>query len=54
MNKKLEHKFKIEPGEKLSELLLDCFREHHDVQESCGSYVHMANIETIPKQVICK
>ena len=52
MNKILEHKFKIKEGEKLSELLIDGFREHHDVQEFYGSYGHMVHIETIPKQVI--
>ncbi|MBN2779148.1 MAG: hypothetical protein JXR36_16060 [Bacteroidales bacterium] len=52
MNKIKEKNFRIEPKEELSKLLLDGYRESHDVQFFEGHWGHLVYIDTEPKQVI--
>jgi len=52
MNKIKERSFRIEPTGTLSKLLLDVFRESHDVEDFVGKWGHMVYVDTEPKQVI--
>ncbi|MDD2634959.1 MAG: hypothetical protein PHW82_05610 [Bacteroidales bacterium] len=52
MNKIKESSFRIESKRELSKLLLDSFRESHDVVEFEGNWGHIVYVDTEPKQVI--
>jgi hypothetical protein len=52
MNKIKERSFRIDSKSELSKLLLDSFRESHDVEEFEGNWGHMVYVDTEPKQVI--
>lgn len=52
MNKIKERSFRIESKGELSNLLLDEYRESHDVEDFEGNWGHLVYIDTEPKQVI--